>query len=201
MKPLLGITATLLALYSYIPYFRDIFAGKTKPHAFSWLVWFLLTAIAFVAQVKDDGGAGAWVTGVTALVALVIFGTAITRGEKGITRSDWLCLIGAFLAMGLWAITDSPLTAVILITVIDALGFAPTFRKAYHKPQEETLITFALSAVKFVIAIVALSNYSAVTVLYPASLVLMNGLFVIMLIIRRKQLGITKEKNTEVIPT
>lgn len=103
--------------------------------------------------------------------------------------------------MGLWAITDSPLTAVILITIIDALGFAPTFRKAYHKPQEETMITFVLSAVKFVIAIAALSNYSTVTVLYPASLVLMNGLFVAMLIVRRKQLGITKEKNTEVIPT
>lgn len=201
MKTLLGITATLLALYSYIPYFRDIFAGKTKPHAFSWLVWFLLTAIAFAAQVKDDGGAGAWVTGFTAIIAFIIFITAITRGEKSITKSDWLCLVGSFLAMGLWAITDSPLTAVILITIIDALGFAPTFRKAFHKPQEETLITFALSAVKFVIAIAALGNYSAVTVLYPASLVLMNGLFVVMLIIRRKQLGITKEKNAEVIPT
>lgn len=192
--------ATLLALYSYIPYFRDIFAGKTKPHAFSWLVWFLLTAIAFIAQIKDNGQAGAWVTGFTAIVALMIFIAAITRGEKNITRSDWLCLIGSFLAMGLWAVTDSPLTAVLLITLIDALGFAPTFRKAFRNPQEETLVTFALSAVKFVIAIAALGNYSTVTVLYPASLVLMNGLFVAMLIIRRKQLGITKEKNTEVVP-
>lgn len=200
MKAFLGIAATLLALYSYVPYFRDIFAGKTKPHAFSWLVWFLLTAVAFVAQIKDNGQAGAWVTGFTAIVALMIFIAAITRGEKDITKSDWLCLIGSFLAMGLWAITDSALTAVVLITIIDALGFAPTFRKAFHNPQEETLITFALSAVKFVIAIAALSNYSSVTVLYPASLVLMNGLFVTMLIIRRKQLGITKEKNTKVIP-
>lgn len=200
MKTLLGIMATLLALYSYIPYFRDIFAGKTKPHAFSWLVWFLLTAIAFIAQIKDNGQAGAWVTGFTAIVALMIFIAAITRGEKNITRSDWLCLIGSFLAMGLWAVTDSPLTAVLLITLIDALGFAPTFRKAFRNPQEETLVTFALSAVKFVIAIAALGNYSTVTVLYPASLVLMNGLFVAMLIIRRKQLGITKEKNTEVVP-
>ncbi|HJQ08169.1 MAG TPA: hypothetical protein VJ836_01655 [Candidatus Saccharimonadales bacterium] len=200
MKPLLGIAATLLALYSYIPYFRDIFAGKTKPHAFSWLVWFLLTAIAFVAQVNDNAGAGAWVTGFTALIALFIFMAAITRGEKNITRSDWLCLVGAFLSMGLWTITNSPFTAVILITIIDALGFAPTFRKAFYKPQEETAITFALSAIKFVIAIAALTNYTIVTVLYPASLVVMNGLFVAMLMLRRKQLGISKEKNTEITP-
>lgn len=200
MKTFLGIAATVIALYSYIPYFRDIFAGRTKPHAFSWLVWFLLTAVAFAAQVKDGGKAGAWVTGFTALVSLFILGAAIRHGEKDITKSDWLCLIGAFLAMIAWAITKSPLTAVILITVIDALGFAPTFRKAYYHPEQETLITFALSAVKFVIAIAALSHYSAVTVLYPASLVFMNGLFVTMLVTRRKQLGITKEKQIEVIP-
>lgn len=201
MKPFLGIAATLLAFYSYIPYFRDIFAGKTKPHAFSWLVWFLLTAIGFVAQVKDNGGAGAWVTGFTAFVALFIFILAIQRGEKNITRADWACLFGAVLAMGLWALTKDPLLAVILITVIDALGFLPTFRKAYSKPQEETMITFLLSSIKFIIAIAALSNYSAITVLYPASLVFMNGVFVVMLVIRRKQLGITKETNTKVIPT
>lgn len=200
MKTILGITATLLALYSYIPYFRDIFAGKTKPHAFSWLVWFLLTAIAFVAQINDNAGAGAWVTGFTAFIALFIFTAAITRGEKNITRSDWACLIGAFGAMGIWTITDSPLLAVLLITLIDALGFIPTFRKAFHKPQEETVVTFVLSSVKFVVAIAALTNFSVVTVLYPASLVVMNGLFVVMLLARRKQLGITKEKNTEIIP-
>ena len=62
------------------------------------------------------------------------------------------------------------------------------------------MITFALSAIKFVIAIAALNNYSAVTTFYPASLVLMNGLFVTMLIVRRKQIGVTKEKHTEVVP-
>jgi chromate transport protein ChrA len=200
MKAFLGIVATLIALYSYIPYFKDIFAGKTKPHAFSWLVWFLLTAVGFFAQVSDKGGAGAWVTGFTAIVAFTVFILSLSRGEKNITRADWLCLIGAFFAMGLWAFTKTPIPSVILITIIDALGFAPTFRKAYSKPQEETLITFLLSAVKFVVAICALSNYSIVTVLYPASLVIMNGIFVVMLIIRRKQLGISKEKNTKVIP-
>lgn len=195
MKTILGVVATLIAFYSYIPYFRDIFKGKTKPHAFSWLVWFLLTAIGFVAQVQDRAGAGAWVTGFTAFVAFFIFLAAIYRGEKHITKSDWACLIGAFAAMGLWALTKTPLLSVILITIIDALGFAPTFRKAYHKPHQETMQTFTLSALKFVIAIFALEHYSVVTVLYPASLVLMNGLFVVMLMSRRRLLT-----GTDVLP-
>lgn len=189
MKTALGILATLMAFFSYIPYIRNMLSGKTKPHAFSWLVWGALTAIAFVGQVSDNAGPGAWVTGFTAMVSFFIFITALRTGEKDISKSDWFSLAGAGLAMLLWWATSNPLTAVILITLIDALGFYPTFRKSYHKPHQETAITFAISGLKFIVAIIALENLTLVTWLYPASLVLMNGIFVIMLLIRRKQVG------------
>ena len=189
MKTALGILATLMAFFSYIPYIRNMLSGKTKPHAFSWLLWGALTAIAFVGQVSDNAGPGAWVTGFTAMVSFFIFITALRTGEKDISKSDWFSLAGAGLAMLLWWATSNPLTAVILITLIDALGFYPTFRKSYHKPHQETAITFAISGLKFIVAIIALENLTLVTWLYPASLVLMNGIFVIMLLIRRKQVG------------
>src|SRR5580698_5703228 len=63
MKEILGASAILIGCISYVPYFRTIFSGKTKPHAFSWLVWGILTAIAFGGQIVGKGGAGAWVTG------------------------------------------------------------------------------------------------------------------------------------------
>lgn len=189
MKTALGIIATVMAFVSYIPYIRNMLSGKTKPHAFSWLVWGTLTAIAFVGQVSEGAGPGAWVTGFTACVSFFIFVTALRTGEKDIAKSDWLSLVGAGIAMLLWWATSDPLIAVILITLIDALGFFPTFRKSYHKPYEETAITFAISGLKFVIAIIALENLTPTTWLYPASLVFMNGIFVIMLLIRRKQVG------------
>ena len=34
-KALLGIIAVILAFAGYIPYFRDLFLGKTKPHAYT----------------------------------------------------------------------------------------------------------------------------------------------------------------------
>ena len=52
-KTILGIIAVIIALAGYVPYFRDIFRGKTKPHAFSWLVWASLTGIAFFGQIFD----------------------------------------------------------------------------------------------------------------------------------------------------
>lgn len=188
LKLALALVSITMAIVAYIFYFRDIFAGKTKPHAFTWLVWATLTAIAFAGQMYDGAGSGAYVTGVTAVVSFIIFGFAITGGEKNITRSDKFYLAGAALAVVPWLLTSQPLVSVILITLIDFLGFLPTIRKSYHKPYEETLITYLLSGLKFVLAIIALENYTIVTWLYPASLVLANLLFVVLLLVRRRQL-------------
>lgn len=187
-RVLLGILATLIAVYSYIPYFKDIFKGKTKPHAFSWLIWSVLTGIAFFGQLTDNAGPGAWVTGFTAIICFAIFLVGLKVGKHNITTIDWISLLGAGISLLFWYSTNSPLISVILITIIDAFGFFPTFRKSFSKPNEETLTTYALSGLKFLIALAALENVSVVTALYPASLVLMNWAFVGMLIIRRRKL-------------
>lgn len=189
MKDALGLLAVIIGFIGYVPYFRTIFNGKTKPHAFTWLVWGVLTGIAFVGQVVGEGGAGAWVTGFTALVSFTIFALALVKGKKDFPKADWLCLGGCILALALWAFTNDPLSAIILITVIDALAFAPTFRKSHSKPYSEPAFTYALSGLKFLIALFALQELSLVTVLYPASLVIMNGAFVILLLVQRKRLA------------
>lgn len=189
VKVTLAVISIIMTLAGYFYYFRDIFKGKTKPHAYSWLVWALLTAIAFVGQLSDNGGPGAYVTGVTAGISFLIFFLALKRGEKNITRSDKANLAAALLAIIPWLLTDNPVFSVILITIIDFLGFVPTIRKSWDKPYEETLIHYVFAGLKFVLAIIALDNYSLTTWLYPASLVAANLLFVIMLVIRRKQLA------------
>lgn len=188
-KALLGVLAVVIGFIGYAPYFRDIFRGKTKPHAFSWLVWGVLTGIAFVGQVVSDGGAGAWVTGFTAVICLAIFILALSKGKRDFPVVDWISLAGAGFALLLWFLTEDPLAAVILVSVIDALGFIPTYRKSYIRPSEETLFTYNMSSLKFVVGLFALESYSLVTVLYPLSLIVTNTVFVILLITRRKQLS------------
>ena len=187
-KITVAVVSIVLTLAGYFYYFRDIFTGKTKPHAFSWLVWGALTAIAFAGQLSDNAGPGAWVTGLTAAISFVIFALAIPKGEKEVTTSDKLNLLGAAFALLLWFVTNDPLLSVILITVVDFLGFLPTIRKSYQKPHEETLVHYVLAGLKFVLAIIALEHYSVVTWLYPASLVAANLLFVVMLVVRRRKL-------------
>lgn len=187
-KIILGVIATAIGFLSYIPYFRDIFKGKTKPHAFSWLVWSVLTGIAFFAQIVKGGGAGSWVNAGTAIMCLSVFVTALFWGERNIKLSDWLSLLGAGAGLALWALTSDPFAAVVLVAIIDALGFIPTYRKSFYKPYEETMSTFMVSTMKYAISLLALGSFNPTTWLFPASLVLTNGAFVILLFIRRKQI-------------
>ena len=181
-----------MTVVGYAYYFRDIFSNKTKPHAYSWLVWASLTAIAFAGQMSDNAGPGAWVTGLTALISFAILGIALRKGEKHITTSDKLSLAVAALALLLWPLMNSPVLSIIIITLVDFLGFLPTIRKSYKKPYEETLIHYILAGLKFVLAILALENYTVVTWLYPASLVAANLFFTIMLLVQRKRVPIVE---------
>lgn len=190
LQELLGGLAVALGLFGYAFYVRGILQGKVKPHAFTWFVWGLLTAIAFVAQVTEDGGAGAWVTGVTALCSFGFAAIGLGASSRAyITRSDWIFFVGALLTIPVWYLTGSPLWSVIIITVTDAVAFAPTFRKAYFHPQTENSWTYLLSGLKFVVALFALQSFTWTTALYPASLVVANFVFVGMVVWRRRQTG------------
>ncbi|MDP4008330.1 MAG: hypothetical protein Q8P68_04015 [Candidatus Peregrinibacteria bacterium] len=185
-KELLGIIALIISIIGYIPYIRGIFRGKTHPHAFSWLIWGLITGIAFAAQVSDRGGAGTWSTGLSAFLCLLIFVLALKKGEKDITITDWISLAFGLLAIPLWAITKSPFWSVILITVVDLIGYYPTFRKTYIKPHSENLSMYILGSLKFVVSLFALTNFSFITAFYPLVIVAANIIFIFMVVWRRQ---------------
>lgn len=189
LKIFVAVISVVMTIVGYFFYFKDIFAGKTKPHAYSWLVWGLLTGIAFFGQISDGAGAGAWVTATTAVVSFIIVGLALKKGEHEITKSDKGFLLGCFAAIALWFITNDPLLSIILVTIIDFLGFLPTIRKSIHKPFEETLIHYVFAGGKFALALIALEHFSLITAIYPLFLVLANWLFVVMLVVQRKRLS------------
>jgi hypothetical protein len=185
----LGVLSSLVAAAGYVFYFRDIFASKTKPHAFSWLVWAVLAGIAFAVEAVKHGGPGSWAFLVDVAACTFVFLWALFRGDRRYAVFDWIALATAGMALWLWWLTSDPTLSVVLITAVDVAGFLPTFRKTFSKPYEETAMTYALSALKFIIAIPALRIFTIATMFYPMGLIITNSTFVLLLIIRRKQLA------------
>ncbi len=190
MKEILSLIAIALTFIALLPYIYSIQKGETKPHVFSWIIWGSTTFIVFLAQLADHGGAGAWPIGISGLITLYIAYLAyIKKSDSQITRSDWLFFIMALSALPFWYLTANPLWAVIILTAVDTLGFAPTFRKSYYAPFEEQLTMYLLTALRNIIAILALENYSPTTILFPAVMAVACVVFVIMVAYRRRVLG------------
>lgn len=195
-KELLAATAIVLTLFMYVPYIRSIHDGRTKPHVFSWITWTLGTFVVFGAQLADRGGAGAWPIGVTGLITAYIAVLAYrNRADTSTTRTDWVFLAIAIMALPCWLLTSNPLLAVVLLTGVELAGFGPTFRFAFGHPHGERIGFYFLGAVRNALVIAALEHYSLTTVLFPAAKGVVGILLVAMVAYRRTQLRLQVEQS------
>jgi hypothetical protein len=146
-----------------------------------------MTSIAYAAQLYEMNYASSWVTGFTAFMCFVFvcLGTS-KQALKYIKKVDIYCFVGALGAILLWTLTANPIYSIILITLIDALGFMPMLRKAYENPETESMWGGVLAAAKFIPALLALEAYTVTSALYPASLVLTNTAYALCLLMGKK---------------
>jgi hypothetical protein len=189
LKLVFGILSLVVSLAVFIPYLRDIFKKKTKPHAYSWLIWAILQGIGVTAQFQAGAGYGAWGLTLGAFFCFSIFVLSLKFGTKNITKFDLACLIASLGAIGFYLVSKNPFWSVVLVSLIDFVGFLPTFRKAYQEPGTETVSAFGLSAVANVFSLFAIQNYSVTTVLYVVSLIATNTAFVLLVTSRKKILA------------
>lgn len=187
----LAVIAAAVIAWSDVPYVLDTLRGTTKPHPFTWFIWALINIIAFFAQLSRGGGFATLVTAVVVLGCLTIALMSVTRGEKRITRLDWICFLGALLSIVLWILSKDPFVAIVFVTLTDALAFIPTFRKGYLRPFEETASSYALGVVGFVLELVAFQSFNPTTALYPVFIIAANVALAAMLLLRRRQLKTT----------
>ncbi len=187
MKDIIGIIAVVITFVGYIPYIRDTVKGKTKPHIYSWFIWAFVTFIIFALQILGHGGAGTFTTLATAVLCLIIFILGLRNGEKNITKFDTAVFVVALMAIGIWVLIKQPLISNFLIVTINTLANIPTIRKSWAEPYSETLVTWELGAIRNLLGIIALANYSLLTWLYPVTNLLINILVSSLLIIRRRK--------------
>lgn len=188
-KPILGYIATAIAIASYLIYFWGIYKRRTKPHAFTWFVWGTLNVIGFAAVLTGGGGEGAWVLAVNVIGCYGIATIGFYQRHVQYDKYDWMALGGGLLGGIFWYFTKNPLYAVVLITISDCIGIIPSFRKAYRLPFEENPFSFSVGVLYYFLALFALEHFTPTTALYHVVIMLADGTFAIMILIRRKQLA------------
>lgn len=186
MKELLGLIAVVLTFISLAPYIIDIFNNKTKPHIFTWIVWSIATALAFLGQWQKGAGPGSWTTGITGLLTIFIMIISFKKGSKDITKLDFVMFTSALFGIIPWLLTKDPTLSVMIMAAIDAIAFVPTIRKTMKTPRSETLSTYVINVFRHSLSIVALNKYNLATYIFPTTLAVMNLITTLVIIKFRK---------------
>ena len=190
LKILFSILWILLSLGAFFHYYYSILQWKTKPHIYTWLIFSLSLGTAYIIQLQNGGGYGSYVTLVEFLWCLVVLLLGSKYGEKNISTSDTLCLVLALLALFLYLNFRLAVISTMLVITIDILAIIPTYRKSYMKPYEETIVLYLISAWIYVFAIMWLATYEFATFWYPLAIMVTDIIFVLFILIRRKQLSV-----------
>ena len=96
IKIILTIIATIIAIIGFIPYLRDVFKLKTKPHLYTWLIWLITQGTGISAIWYGGGGWGALNLTIGIIFVFFVFLFSLKFGTKNITRIDTFILVVAF---------------------------------------------------------------------------------------------------------
>ena len=177
-KVISAVLAVVIGCGAFLPYMYDVFKKKTRPHMYTWLIWCLTQGIAVAGIWYGGGGVAAIAMTIGVFFVFTIFLASIKFGTRNITRGDTAILIAAVAAIFVWWQLDNPLLAVLMVTAIDVLGYIPSWRKSITEPWSETLWSWTAFSVGNIFAILALNEYSLLTVTYVAAISVANMLLV-----------------------
>jgi hypothetical protein len=188
----LGMLSVALAIAAAVIYVYQTLRGGVRPHPLSWFVFGVLSGVGYWVQ-RDEGAAqGSWALLAMTVICFLFVAASVARGERSFSRQEWAFVAASAATFILYLFTREPNLVAALITLIDALGYGPTFVRGWSQPQKDSVASFALNAVKFVPSLIAMDPITFATSFYPAALLVLNTAVSIMLVLRRRALDGSK---------
>lgn len=173
---LLSIASPILAVYSTVPYIRDIFRGSVRPNAVTWSLWVFILVIGLFAQLSTGWslslifiGADLAATSVVAILSFSKYG----YWNYGII--EWICLVFCIIAVIFWQLTSQPLIAIFFAILADLLAAIPTIVKAYKDPKSEYSPGWFILCLSALLAILSNGKITLDNSLFSAYLLAING--------------------------
>lgn len=177
----LGIIGGILLTLSYIPYIVSTLKKQSQPHLYTWIIWTMTQAVATIAILEGDGGYFSAVgIGVAAVLSFIIMLLSIPYGTQNVTKFDTVALTVGIAAMLVWWKLDSPVIAIFMISLIDGIGFLPTFRKTWHEPWSESLTAWTLFVGGNILILFALEHYNLLTTVYIVTVTIASAALILL---------------------
>jgi hypothetical protein len=167
--------AIALTLVILVPYLVLTWLGRVRPHVISWVIWGLATVLAGCGQWTAGAGWGAAPIAVSGTLTCLVAICAWLRRHRNLTdasvsRFDLACLAIVLATVPLWMALGDPLWSILIVTIIDLIGFGPTLRRIRHDPQADSPWLFAALATRNGLVVIGVDQIHLATVVFPASI-------------------------------
>lgn len=182
------IACILVVVGGFLPYIRDIYRRKTKPHAYTWLIWTITQGTALVGLWQGHGGLAVVAMAIGVSMSIFVIGLSFRYGTRNITRADTIILIASLLAIGVWWQLHNPLLALVMVSLIDIVGYIPSIRKTYEEPWTETSLTWGVFIITNVLIMLSLDEYNFMTLFYLVSITAANAILLSICLVRRRSI-------------
>ena len=184
----LGLLSVALAILAAIIYIAQTLRGEVRPHPLSWFLFGILSLTGYLVQRDEGARQGSWTLMAMTVICFLFVAASVARGERSFSRREWAFAVAGGAVFVVYLFTRQSNVAAALTTLVDALGYGPTFVRGWSQPKKDSVASFALNGVKFVPSLMAMDPISFATSFYPATLLVLNAAVAIMLVIRRRVL-------------
>jgi hypothetical protein len=182
-----ALLALLLSLLAFFPYIRDTIACRTQPQRASWLIWSVLSSIAFLTQIADGATTSLWFIGIQFSCTFLIFILSISRGYGSyLSKSNLNILAMAAVGLVLWYLFESTAYTLAMVIMISAIGGYATVVKAFSAPESETLSAWFLLMTASICGIASVGVLNWMHLAYPVYLFALYSSISIAIILGRR---------------
>jgi hypothetical protein len=182
----LGILSVVMAILAAVIYVFQTLRGEVRPHPLSWFLFGILSATGYWVQRDQGANQGSWTLLAMTVICFLFVAASVARGERSFSRQEWAFVVAGGAVFVVYLFTREANIAAALTTVVDALGYGPTFLRGWTHPKKDSVTSFALNGAKFVPSLMAMDPISFATSFYPATLLVLNAAVSIMLVTRRR---------------
>jgi hypothetical protein len=182
----LGILSVVMAILAAVIYVFQTLRGEVRPHPLSWFLFGILSATGYWVQRDQGANQGSWTLLAMTIICFLFVAASVARGERSFSRQEWAFAVSGGAVFVVYLFTREANIAAALTTVVDALGYGPTFIRGWTHPRKDSVTSFALNGAKFVPSLMAMDPISFATSFYPATLLVLNAAVSIMLVMRRR---------------
>jgi hypothetical protein len=184
----LGALSVAVAILACGVYVWQTIVTQIRPHPLSWFLFGILSVTGYWVQRDQGARAGSWVLLAMAVICFLLATVSFASGERHFSREEWAFLIAGCIVFLLYLFTKEPNVAAALTTLVDILGYGPTFARGWSQPHKDSVTSFALDGAKFVPSLLAMDPFSFATSAYPITLLVLNASVAILRVARRRML-------------